>query len=107
MICALRAMMRKIWTFIPVAMVSFCSVCFAADGLMTQVKTIPLHGVQGRIDHMSITPDGRHLLIAALGNSSIERVDVQEGARAGTIGNIKEPQGVFYIPDSKRLAVAS
>src|SRR5206468_2545654 len=48
-----------------------------------------------------------HLFIATLGNNSIERVDVQEGVRAGTIGNIKEPQGVFYIPDSRKLAVAS
>src|SRR5438093_8164630 len=107
MICDLRAMMRNSCIFVSVAIVSLGGVCFAADGLMTQVKTIPLNGVEGRIDHMSITPDGRHLFVAALGNNSIERVDVQEGVRAGTIGNIKEPQGVFYISDSKKLAVAS
>jgi DNA-binding beta-propeller fold protein YncE len=71
------------------------------------VRTVPLDGVEDRIDHMSITPDGRHLFVAALGNSSVEVVDVQAGSRAGSIGGIKEPQGVFFVPESKKLAVAS
>src|SRR5947207_9318622 len=107
MTCDLRAMMRNSWISISVAMVSLGSACFAADGPMTQVKTIPLNGVEGRIDHMSITPDGRQFFVAALGNNSVEVADLQGGAQAGRIGDIKEPQGVFYIPDSRKLAVAS
>ena len=56
---------------------------------------------------MSLSPDGRRLFVAALGNHSVEVVDTAGGARAGSIASIKEPQGVLYIPESKRLAVAS
>src|SRR4051794_37443122 len=79
----------------------------AADDMLKLVRTIPLDKVEGRIDHMSITPDGRHLFVAALGNNSVEIVDTQGGLLAGGIGKIKEPQGVRYIGGSKRLAVAS
>src|SRR5690349_4288184 len=70
------------------------------------VKTIPLEHVSGRIDHMSITPDGRRLFVAALGNNSVEVVDTEAGTRVASIGDVKEPQGVCYLPDSHQLAVA-
>src|SRR5437773_268879 len=89
------------------AIVACSSKCLAADELLKLVRTIPLEHVEGRIDHMSITPDGRHLFIAALGNDSVEIVDAEGGVLAGGIGKIKEPQGVRYIPESKKLAVAS
>jgi len=90
-----------------VAALFVAAAAHAADEPLKLVPTIPLDAVEGRIDHMSITPDGRHLFVAALGNSSVEVVDVQSGARAGSIGGIKEPQGVFFIPESKKLAIAS
>src|SRR5438270_4804980 len=85
----------------------FCSASQASDEALRLVQTIPLNGVEGRIDHMSITPDGRRLFVAALGNNSVEIADVERGVRGGGVGGIKEPQGVFYIAESKKLAVAS
>ena len=83
------------------------STCCAADELLKLVRTIPLEHVEGRIDHMSISPDDRHLFVAALGNNSVEIVDTEGGSVAGEIEKIREPQGVWYMPDSKKLAVAS
>jgi DNA-binding beta-propeller fold protein YncE len=90
-----------------VAILAFAAISRGADDLLKHVKTIPLDAVEGRLDHMSVSPDGRRLFIAALGNNSVEVVDVSGGIRAGSIGNIREPQGVLYIPESKKLAVAS
>ena len=70
-------------------------------------KTIPLPGVQGRIDHMSIDVKNHRLFVAALGNNTVEVIDVKEGKRVKTIGGLKEPQGVLYVAESDRLYVAN
>ncbi len=71
------------------------------------IQMIPLGKVEGRIDHMCLSDDGGRLFIAALGNNSVEVVDIQRGGTSASIGKIGEPQGVAYIPDLKRLVVAS
>src|SRR3954454_19277313 len=70
-------------------------------------KTIPLPNVQGRIDHMSLDVNNGRLFVAALGNNTIEVIDIEEGKRIHTIPNVREPQGVLYLPDINRLYVAN
>ena len=70
-------------------------------------QTIELPDVQGRIDHMSIDVAGQRLFVSALGNNTIEVVDLKAGKRAHTISGLKEPQGALYIRDKNRLFVAS
>ena len=70
-------------------------------------KTIELPDVQGRIDHMSIDIAGQRLFVSALGNNTVEVVDLKAGKRAHTISGLKEPQGALYIRDKNRLFVAS
>src|ERR1700757_2821093 len=70
-------------------------------------QTIELPDVQGRIDHMSIDIAGQRLFVSALGNNTVEVVDLKAGKRAHTISGLKEPQGVLYIRDKNRLFVAS
>ena len=70
-------------------------------------KTIELPDVQGRIDHMSIDVKGERLFISALGNNTLEVIDLKAGKRAKTIGQLKEPQGVLYVPATDRLYVAN
>ena len=70
-------------------------------------KTIELPDVQGRIDHMSIDVKGHRLFVSALGNNTVEVIDVQAGKRIKTISGLKEPQGVLYVPASDRLYVAN
>jgi DNA-binding beta-propeller fold protein YncE len=70
-------------------------------------KTVELPDVQGRIDHMSVDVKGQRLFVSALGNNTVEVIDLREGKRIKTIGGLKEPQGVLYVPGSDQLYVAS
>jgi DNA-binding beta-propeller fold protein YncE len=70
-------------------------------------KGIPLPGVEGRIDHFSADDVGQRLFIAALGNGSVEVVDVRKGERTAEIKDLKEPQGVYYDSKTDRLYVAT
>ena len=70
-------------------------------------QTIPLPDVQGRIDHLSLDVGGQRLFVSALGNETVEVIDLKAGKRAHTISGLKEPQGALYIADKNRLFVAS
>jgi len=50
---------------------------------LREVQTIPMEGVEGRIDHMAVSPDGRQLFVAALGNDMVERIDTEGGTVVG------------------------
>lgn len=52
-----------------------------AQSAMDLVSTIPLPGVKGRIDHLSVDTKGHRLFIATLGNDTVEVVDTQGGKR--------------------------
>src|SRR5437588_5412 len=69
--------------------------------------TIPLAGVQGRIDHMAVDDKGSRLFIAALGNDTLEVIDLKAGKVADRISGLRAPQGVAFAPDLNRLAVAN
>jgi DNA-binding beta-propeller fold protein YncE len=70
-------------------------------------RTIPLDRVEGRIDHMAIDVSGGRLFVAALGNGSVEVVDLKRGTTKKAIANAKEPQGLAYVADINRLFVAT
>jgi len=70
-------------------------------------KTIPLPEVKGRIDHMSIDTKGQRLFVSALGNNTVEVIDLKEGKRTQTVSGLQEPQGVLYVAINDRLYVAS
>lgn len=70
-------------------------------------KTIELPEVQGRIDHMSVDVTGQRLFVSALGNNTVEVIDLKAGKRTHTISGLREPQGVLYVPATGRLYVAS
>jgi DNA-binding beta-propeller fold protein YncE len=71
------------------------------------VQTIPLSGVEGRIDHMAVDVQGQRLLVAALGNNTLEVVDLAQGKRVYSITGLKEPQGVAFVPELSRMFVAN
>ena len=70
-------------------------------------QTIPLPGVEGRIDHFASDPSGQRLFVCALGNNSLEVIDLRNGERAHTITGLGAPQGVGYAPEVNRLFVAN
>ena len=69
-------------------------------------KTIALPGVKGRIDHLTVDQPGNRLFLAALGNGTIEVIDLTAGRRIHSIDGLNEPQGILYLPESKRVIVA-
>ncbi len=81
--------------------------CAQSSAPLRLEKTIPLPGVQGRIDHLSIDVKNQRLFVAALGNDTLEVVDLKQGKRVHTITGLREPQGIFYLPDNNRLYVAN
>src|SRR6266516_3435633 len=56
------------------------------------LQTIPIPGVQGRIDHFSLDTKGQRLFVAALGNNSVEVIDLTQGKRIHSITGLREPQ---------------
>lgn len=71
------------------------------------VKTIPLPGVMGRIDHMAVDLEDGRLFVAALGNSSLEVLDFHSFKHIRRIGGLSEPQGVLYIPEFGNILVTN
>ena len=76
------------------------------DLLRLETK-IALPGVDGRIDHLAYDSAGHRVFLAALGNNTVEVVDLASRARVHTITGLWEPQGVCYIAVTGRLAVAN
>lgn len=70
-------------------------------------QTIPLSGVEGRIDHFAFDPAGERLFVCAVGNNTVEVLDLRKGQRAHSITSLGAPQGVAYIPPLDRLFVAN
>lgn len=75
--------------------------------ILRRVQTIPLEGVEGRMDHLALDTAGRTLYLAALANNTFEVVDLQAGRRTRQVRGFKEPQGVVLIPRINTLVVTS
>jgi len=76
----------------------------AALSLKTRIA---LPNVDGRMDHFAIDVKGQRVFVSALGNHTVEVLDVQGSRRLRTLSNLEEPQGLFYDASSNRLFVAS
>jgi DNA-binding beta-propeller fold protein YncE len=74
---------------------------------LSLVKTIDLAGVEGRIDHLAIDTEAQRLFVAALGNNTVEVVDVNDGRHLKSLPGFREPQGIAVLPELKLVAVAN
>jgi len=70
-------------------------------------ETIALPGVEGRIDHFAFDAAGERLFVCALGNNTVEVVDLRKGVRVHSITGFGAPQGIAYIPELNRIFVAN
>jgi DNA-binding beta-propeller fold protein YncE len=70
-------------------------------------QTIPLSGVEGRIDHFAFDPAGERLFVCGLGNNTIEVLDLRKGERVHSITGLGAPQGVAFVPELDRVFVAN
>jgi DNA-binding beta-propeller fold protein YncE len=78
-----------------------------ATAMLRLIQTIPLPGVEGRIDHLAADVKRGRLFVAALGNNTVEVIDLAEGKRATTLTSPREPQGVAVDTRTGRVFVAS
>ncbi|TMH78392.1 MAG: hypothetical protein E6H51_04155 [Betaproteobacteria bacterium] len=78
----------------------------AAD-VLEPAATIALPAVKGRIDHFGVDLKQQRLFVAALGNDTLEVIDVKSGRRERSLGGFGEPQGVLYLPEFNRIYVAN
>ena len=92
---------------LPLVLALSCSLSPAQQPQLKLVQTIPLAGVEGRIDHLTADLDGQRVFIAALGNGSVEVIDLRKAQRVGQIKGLKEPQGLLYLQATNRLYAAT
>jgi len=85
-----------------------CIIAVHAQEKTLKLKqTIPLPGVEGRIDHFALDASGERLFVCALGNNTVEVLDLRKGERIHSITGLGAPQGIVYIPELDRLFVAN
>lgn len=77
------------------------------SGSLGLVQTIPLSNVSGRIDHMDMDINGQRLFVAELENNSLDVLNLKSGKRIISINGLHEPQGIAFIPETKRIVVAN
>src|SRR4051794_26945726 len=77
-----------------------------ADEPLHLIETIRLPGVEGRIDHMALDVTGQRFFVAALGNNTVEVVDLNAHKIVHSIRGLREPQGVAFLLDLELIAVA-
>jgi YVTN family beta-propeller protein len=103
-------------------LIAICGVLFfifsgtmrlsAQEGSTTQTtrplvltEAIPLEGIKGRFDHFATS--GKKLFVSALGNNTVEVIDVGGRTLQRTITGVPNPQGVVFSPETNKLFVGS
>jgi DNA-binding beta-propeller fold protein YncE len=90
------------------ALVSPVALAHAAGEPALQLEaTIAMPGVKGRIDHFAVDLNARRLFVAALGNNTLEVLDIDGNRHVKSVPGFGEPQGVIYLPESNRVYVAN
>jgi DNA-binding beta-propeller fold protein YncE len=79
----------------------------AHSGTLHMVQTIPLPGVEGRFDHFAVELQRQHLFVAALGNDTLEVLDLRAGKHLHSIKGVQKPTGVAFVPEFNRIFAAS
>jgi DNA-binding beta-propeller fold protein YncE len=96
-----------LWLGSVFALVIFFPFPVRATEPLRLVETINLPGVNGRIDHFAVDVNGKRLFVAALGNNTVEIVDLANASVAKEVHGFSEPQGIALLDDERLIAVAS
>ena len=83
------------------------ALCAQTAAPFKLTKTIALPGVEGRIDHLDLDAAGERLVVCALGNNSVEVLDLRKSERIHSITGLGAPQGIAYVRDLDRLFIAN
>jgi hypothetical protein len=60
------------------------------NGPLLLIQTIPLPKVEGRIDHLSVDIKDQRLFVAALGNDTVEIIDLAAGKVIHSISGLSD-----------------
>ena len=74
---------------------------------LTLVRSIELPHVEGRIDHLAFDSATQRLYVAALGNNTVEVLDVKAGLHLRSLAGFREPQGIAVAADGRSVGVAN
>jgi DNA-binding beta-propeller fold protein YncE len=74
---------------------------------MVITNRVPLPGVMGRMDHLTVDNKHRRVIVAALGNNTVEIVGGFTLKDIHSIPGQDGPQGVLYVPEIDKLLVAN
>jgi hypothetical protein len=97
-----------IWPYILLIGIWLVSPVFAQPSPpLTLEATIPLHDVRGRIDHMAVDLPRKRLIVAELGNNSVDIIDLTTRAIVHRISGLREPQGVGYADRADAILIAN
>jgi hypothetical protein len=77
------------------------------DEALKLLGTIPLPGVTGRFDHFAIDALGKRLFVAALGNNTLEVIDLFKQERVTTISGLRKSTGVAFLAEKNQIGVAA
>ena len=89
------------------AQLLFLSGLAAGQEALSLKTRIPLPNVDGRMDHFGVDIKGQRVFVSALGNHTVEVLDLQAGRRVQTLTNLEEPQGLLFDASANRLFVAT
>jgi len=70
-------------------------------------EEIPVPGVAGRLDHFTVDAKRKRLFVSALGNNTVEVIDLFAGRVVQSIKGLAQPQGPLYVPGVDKLYVAN
>src|SRR5262245_16230687 len=100
--------MKLLWNIFLMGVMSLTVNAHAGEpSPLRLVQTIPLPKVEGRTDQMAGDLKCDWLFVAALGNNTVEVLDLRAGKRIHSITGLHEPQGVGFIPEFNKIFVAN
>jgi hypothetical protein len=94
---------RTTWLWLPLLATTLSA---GVPSALKLAKTILLPGVTGRFDHFALDLKGHRLYVAALGNNTLEAIDLAAGKRIQSVPGLGKPTGIWFLPDLNRLFVA-
>jgi DNA-binding beta-propeller fold protein YncE len=89
------------------AVVALSTVLSGQTPPLSFVQALALPGVEGRIDHLAVDRDDSRLFVAALGNDTVEVVDLRTNTFLKSLKGFHEPQGIAVIPNPRTVVVAN
>ena len=75
--------------------------------MLKLAQTVPLPGVNGRFDHFAVDVKGRRLFVAALGNNTLEVLDLGAAKRVTSLTGVHKPTGVLFLAEANQIGVAN